>query len=282
MIEDKKKDAGIVIALPPEVAKLNKVDGFDPSTLLIPLTDEPGFTIPVSGKMTWFRLVYPDGRIRPEIIESTAGRSVVAAYLYADRRDPENEYIACNIGSCERNMENKFIMDRHLEVAASRAFARVLETAGFGCQYSSFNGLGDEGGGPSSTPMNRGGNSPRSNSSITQVEDKSDETIQQKSQETQGEPSSEHCSSHEPDTGDEPASIEGWKAILSFEDAKKVVTVHTSGANLGKTLGEIALTDPGTIEWIANKYSGRNTKAKAAAQILCKFSQEQAEGISAA
>lgn len=272
---DTKKDKGIVIELHPEIAKLNEVRGFNPAELLIPLQDEPGFTIPVSGKLTWFRLVYPKGKIHIRIADTTADRSVVEAYLYADRSDAENEYLAVNAGSCERNMENKFIQGRHLEVAASRAIARVLETAGFGCQYSSFNGLADEGGSPSSTPAAAGSGASKSSgkTTIKQLEEKQDG---EKEKAGEAEPSGSDVPAPDDGVGSDaqPTTVEEWKNVLSYEDAKAVVTVHTNGANKGKTLGELCLSDARAVAFVANKYGGKNLKAKAAAQILLEAGAE--------
>lgn len=278
MSETARKDTGIVIELHPEVAKLNEVRGFNPADLLLPLQDEPGYTIPVSGKMTWFRMVYPKGKIRVRVVETNADRSVVEAYLYADKSDPGEEYLAVNVGSCERNMENKFILGRHLEVAASRAIARVLETSGFGCQYSSMNGLADEGGASSSAPAAAGrvAAAVTGKTTVKQVEDH--DAKKEKAEE--GARSDTDVPSANDGVGrdEEPATVEEWKRVLSYEKAKGIITVHTSGANKGKTLGELCLSDMRAVQFVANKYDGRNLKAKAAAQILLEAGAAAANG----
>lgn len=76
---------------------------------------------------------------------------------------------------------------------------------------------------------------------------------------------------------EEPASVEEWKAVLSFEQAKRGVTVHASGANKGKTLGELCLSHMRAVHWVAGKYTGNNHKAKAAAQILIEAGEAAAK-----
>lgn len=44
---------------------------------------------------------------------------------------------------------------------------------------------------------------------------------------------------------------------------------------VGKTLGEVLMLDPGAIKWCATKFKG-DESIKAAAQLICDYSLEQA------
>ena len=55
--------------------------------------------------------------------------------------------------------------------------------------------------------------------------------------------------------------------LLNFEQAKSVV-IDGNGVNSGKTMGQLAIENPGSLQWYVNNYKGRNNLLRAAAQVL--------------
>lgn len=119
----------------PAVAALNKAPGFDPVKLLrrtvSQKTREPVMKLDLPYKKLWFRLLYPNGRIKLKALRVTEQMAIFEAQIYLDRMDPEP--ISSFTASCSREDSPG---GRYVEDAQEAAADEALSTAGFGLQFA--------------------------------------------------------------------------------------------------------------------------------------------------
>lgn len=72
----------------PAVQGLNKVSGFDRPRYLRKANGEYILDLPY--KKLWFRLKYPNGKIKYTLVRMTADAAIVEARTFFDRRDNES------------------------------------------------------------------------------------------------------------------------------------------------------------------------------------------------
>ena len=121
-------------------AEINKVEGLDTSKLIKPYVDpitgettEDGF-MPVKDRISWFRLVYPKGRIIPDTIAVTKDYVRCKAEIYLDD-NPDSVPIA--VGSAIIEFSNPVYGGNiAFNSAETCAIGRALSFAGFGTQAS--------------------------------------------------------------------------------------------------------------------------------------------------
>lgn len=120
---------------------LNKVVDFNPVEHMVPMRGTDGGIIvdeddkvkmhlPVSAALTWFRLVYPQGKTITEIVSFTEQYAIFVAKVYASKDDPMDGPLSVAY-SRQENMEGRKYPA--FESAESIALKRALENAGFGC-----------------------------------------------------------------------------------------------------------------------------------------------------
>ena len=77
----------------PAVAELNKVQGFDPRKLLRRTVSRTGkeevLKLDLRYKKLWFRLAYPNGRLKLNALRITEQLAIMEARVYLDRSDAE-------------------------------------------------------------------------------------------------------------------------------------------------------------------------------------------------
>lgn len=119
----------------PAVAALNKAPGFDPVKLLrrtvSQKTKEPVMKLDLPYKKLWFRLLYPNGRIKLKALRVTEQMAIFEAQIFLDRTDPEP--ISSFTASCARKNS---LNGRYVEDAQEEATDEALSTAGFGLQFA--------------------------------------------------------------------------------------------------------------------------------------------------
>ena len=90
---NKNGDSATMYGTMPAVAGLNRVEGFEPSGLLVrtvsPMTGEEGLEISLACKKLWFRLAYPKGRLQTDRVSLTEQVAVFEARVYLDCSDAE-------------------------------------------------------------------------------------------------------------------------------------------------------------------------------------------------
>ena len=141
MIESKKQSAMLYKAVP-EVASLNRVQGFDPLKLLrrtrSAQTGEPVLKLDLRYKRLWFRLACPRGRLRLNALRITEQIASFEAKVYRNQED--NEPISSYIAECSRDTTPGGL---YVEAAQAQALNTALSNAGFGIQFADVAG-GDD------------------------------------------------------------------------------------------------------------------------------------------
>lgn len=117
----------------PVVAELNRVPSFDPLKYLKRTAD--GMELPLKYKKLWFRLKYPQGRVRITNLRITDQLAMIEARVFLDRRDTEavsNYTITCDAKSAPDG--------EYVKQAQDLATDQALSDAGFGIQFVSADG----------------------------------------------------------------------------------------------------------------------------------------------
>lgn len=116
----------------PSVSELNKVSNFDPLKYL--RKTENGVELPLKFKKLWFRLKYPQGRVRISNIRITDQLAIIEARVFFDRKDTES--VANYTAKCEaKSVPN----GQYIQMAQYLATDKALTDAGFGIQFISAN-----------------------------------------------------------------------------------------------------------------------------------------------
>lgn len=114
----------------PVVAELNRVPSFDPLKYLKRTAN--GMELPLKYKKLWFRLKYPQGRVRITNLRITDQLAMIEARVFLDRRDTEavSSYtITCDAKSAPDG--------EYVKQAQDLATDQALSDAGFGIQFVS-------------------------------------------------------------------------------------------------------------------------------------------------
>lgn len=132
---NKNGDSATMYGTMPAVAGLNRVEGFEPSGLLVrtvsPMTGEEGLEISLACKKLWFRLAYPKGRLQTDRVSLTEQVAVFEARVYLDCSDAEP--VSSFVSGCTREDANGV---RYIQAAQDEAMDRALTDAGFGLQFA--------------------------------------------------------------------------------------------------------------------------------------------------
>ncbi|MGM9682950.1 MAG: hypothetical protein ACI3XQ_05065 [Eubacteriales bacterium] len=125
----KSADSTIMYNIP-VVAELNRVPNFDPMKFL--RATENGPKLDLKYKKLWFRLKYPQGRIRVSNLRITDQLAIIEARVFFDRKDTEsvaNYTVTCDAKSAPDG--------EYIRLAQDLATDRALSDAGFGIQFTS-------------------------------------------------------------------------------------------------------------------------------------------------
>lgn len=115
----------------PVVSELNKVQGFDPLKFLRK-TSKGEKKLDLKYKKLWFRLKYPNGRIKLSALKITDQLAIIEARVYFDKNDtqPKSSFIAQRDASSTPG-------GLYIESAQHAAIDQALSDAGFGVQFTS-------------------------------------------------------------------------------------------------------------------------------------------------
>lgn len=115
----------------PVVSELNKVQGFDPLKFLR-RTSKGERKLDLKYKKLWFRLKYPNGRIKLSALKITDQLAIIEARVYFDKNDtqPKSSFIAQRDASSTPG-------GLYIESAQHAAIDQALSDAGFGVQFTS-------------------------------------------------------------------------------------------------------------------------------------------------
>ena len=114
----------------PVVSELNKVQGFDPLKFLR-RTSKGEKVLDLKYKKLWFRLKYPNGRIKLSSLKITDQLAIIEARVYFDKNDaqPRSSFIAQREAKATPG-------GLYIESAQHAAIDQALSDAGFGVQFS--------------------------------------------------------------------------------------------------------------------------------------------------
>ena len=114
----------------PVVSELNKVQGFDPLKFLR-RTTKGEKVLDLKYKKLWFRLKYPNGRIKLSSLKITDQLAIIEARVYFDKNDaqPRSSFIA-------QREAKATLGGLYIESAQHAAIDQALSDAGFGVQFS--------------------------------------------------------------------------------------------------------------------------------------------------
>lgn len=236
----------------PVVAALNRVEGFDPRPLMRVISkDGQGdqLYLDVQFRKLWFRLRYPEGKIRKLIKQMTDDFAIVEARVYLDRNDAEDNYVANAFARRFRD-DSEFGL-KYMELAETAAIGRALADAGFGSQFADAEGDADP----------------------VQVDAGVDVKVYDDE-----DPFNVRGVVFAP-APVKPAytsatDVEAILASMTLSEAKGMKV--NIGANRGKTLGQIAIDRPGDLQWYVNSYSGPDNILRAAARLLLNTAMDKA------
>ena len=114
----------------PVVSEMNKVQGFDPLKFLR-RTTKGEKVLDLKYKKLWFRLKYPNGRIKLSSLKITDQLAIIEARVYFDKNDaqPRSSFIA-------QREAKATLGGLYIESAQHAAIDQALSDAGFGVQFS--------------------------------------------------------------------------------------------------------------------------------------------------
>ena len=112
----------------PVVSELNRVKGFDPTSFLRKTKDGPKLDLSV--KKLWFRLKYPNGRIKLSALKITDQLAIIEARVFFDKNDTQP------VSSFTAQTNNQTTPGGlYIEMAQHNAIDEALSSAGFGIQF---------------------------------------------------------------------------------------------------------------------------------------------------
>ena len=282
------------------VAALNHIEGFNPVDLARKIVNDgqpEQLYLDVKYRKLWFRLAHPQGKISSFIVNFTESMALVEARIYLDKNDNAENYISSSYSQKFRSTDPQF-GDKFLEMAQTAAIGRALADAGFGLQFADVGEENDPAQVDAGIQVNENNPIARSvNENAVSMQNKNAAQPmppQQNSQPQQSMmnqfyqqvqmagntigqagmmPAAENIQtkSQLPSTSEKPLGetmpVEELVQAMTYEQATKVV-IGGNGKYGGKTLGQVAVESPSSVNWFASSYTGNNNMIPAAARII--------------
>lgn len=244
----------------PAIAGLNRVDGFEPRSMMREIGDEQNkiLYLDVLFRKLWFRLKNPNGRISKRIIKLTDQLAVVEARVYLDKDDGEDNYLANAFGLRFYNADGEF-GPKYLEMAETAAAGRALSDAGYGSQFA------DAGEEYDPVQVDAGVFHPEVTPSATTPEE---------TEEAAAVPLPGAAASAALSAAPAPVKpvytmdmdVEQIKAMMTLEEAMNLTI--SAGSFKGRPLGQTAAEKPSCLSWFMTGYKGPDNILRAAAALL--------------
>ena len=290
------------------VRNLNSVEGFNPRDFMRVIQGEgesAKYYLDVAFRKLWFRLKYPEGRISKRLLKLENDMAVIEARVYLNYRDAEENFVA-NAFSHRFRADDSQFGSKFVELAETAATGRALADAGFGLQFADCEKETDpevadapfeprflqgEGAGMSyeagtvSETMDEAGTVMDENNlpGQHQIEEYLDTPVagqttpaMQQNAAVQG--ISPASASHTPQQNagaiDKKLPVEQIYAMLDRDTAAAVVV--NVGYSKGKTLGQIAIEKPDSLQWYVNQYNGPDNLLRAASKYLIDSALQKA------
>lgn len=276
------------------VAGLNRVEGFEPLDLARRITkenQEDQLYLDVKYRKLWFRLCNPNGKISKKLLTISENMAILEARVYLDRNDPEESYIGSGFSQKFRTDDPGF-GEKFLETAETAATGRALAEAGYGIQFAESEesdreqvdagipvpqqpgnptaypnmqtpqpNMPKQQQGMSFPPQNQMPQQPRTQGqAFPQINGGANN--QRNFMQAQNGRGGQGMSNQL----DPNQNVETLMNQLTYEQAKAVVI--GSGMHSGKTMGQLAMENPSSLEWYTKGYKGPNNLLRAAAWLL--------------
>lgn len=288
------------------VAALHKIEGFDPRKFMRLIEKEgqlPKYYLDVVYRKLWFRLCYPEGKIVKTIRSITAQMAIVEARVYLNKNDPDDSYVANAFA--QKYREDSEIGQKYVELAETAAVGRALSDAGFGLQFADREKEMDPE--VTEAPIDKSvmEGEPLIQEDFAEAMDAGEdlmddmipgqcdigdyipmpgEVLEQseapvsvptpvrEGRKAQRETSLEERFLQQNAT---PESVQGISKDMSVAEIYgklnrdlAVQVVVSAGCYKGKTLGQIAVEKPGSLQWYVDSYKGPDNLLRAAAKYL--------------
>lgn len=254
----------------PVVAELNCVEGFDPRCFMREIeteTQEKQLYLDVKYRKLWFRLKHPNGKIKKSIIKLTEQLAIVEAKIYLDKNDPEENYVASALAQRFFQQDDRF-GNRYVELAETASVGRALADAGFGIQFCDIGEESDPGIVDSGIPIGTSDGKGAGPAATTQPSPSGWNTADAAPSKTTAPAQSTQQPKTQPSKASYTATmpVDEICSLMTLDEAKKVVV--DCGIYRGKTLGQVALEKPGSLDWYVDSYKGPNNILRAGAKLL--------------
>lgn len=246
------------------VAALNHVEGFDPRQYMRTTSTEEGqgLYLDVKYRKLWFRLAHPLGKIKKIFHALNAEVAICEARVYLNKDDPEEQYVGSGTAQRFFKAGDKF-GESYVESAETAAVGRALAEAGFGSQFSDCDVTEPADATLADAPVAAAplpGPRPAPDASPAPAP---------------AAPPARRAPAPGPAAATPPVQEPALTPGMSFEQAYAAMTLDKAkavvidcGCYRGQTLGQLALTKPGSLHWYVDSYKGNNNLLRAAAKYL--------------
>ncbi len=269
------------------ISKINAVEGFDPELFAVEYTDlESGETrkrLPVMVQMAWFRLKYPEGKIKTKV---TSGKDcfVATARVYPSYKDSDDCYLAEATASRGYLAEKPSVSPR--EWAQTAAVGIALRNAGFGLQFSmageDFPNVAPDELGLMEGSASVQAETAESGAAVSAPEAAPVQTQTAEMQMAQNVTAMPVPQMQQPvdpvsDTRQGAVPQEPVQQELTYEERIQQAMSMPCPIKkyAGKTLGDLVATDPKALNWIVNKFHD-DKGTNEAARLICEYALGQA------
>lgn len=273
-----KEEKPILYDMSEAVRNLNKVEGFEPKDYLRKEESEEGisFYLDTKYRILWYRLKYPEGKVYkiPKVLNKEYATFEVR--VYAHRDDVFDNFLANGFASRYKDETKDFGLN-FVESAETAALGRALKDAGFGTQFCDVALPNDASKVDAGVQIildaeSYGVIDPDDESLPEGIEtpiavSPQDETAAEKEKPVAAERTMEK---EKPVELNKNMSVEELVKQMSVEYAKTIVVDY--GYDAGRTLGELAVKKPQSIEFHAKR--DQNNLVKAGAIVLLEASEK--------
>lgn len=241
------------------VAALNHVEGFDPKQYMRTTSTEEGqgLYLDVKYRKLWFRLAHPLGKIKKIFHALNAEVAICEARVYLNKDDPEEQYVGSGTAQRFFKAGDKF-GESYVESAETAAVGRALAEAGFGSQFSDCDVSEPADSTLADAPVAAAVTSPAASPAPAAP-------MARRSPAPAPAPAAATPPANEPALSP-GMSFEQAYAAMTMDKAKAVMI--DCGCYRGQTLGQLALSKPGSLHWYVDSYKGNNNLLRAAAKYL--------------
>ena len=254
----------------PVVSELNKVQGFDPLKFLR-RTTKGEKVLDLKYKKLWFRLKYPNGRIKLSSLKITDQLAIIEARVYFDKNDaqPRSSFIAQREAKATPG-------GLYIESAQHAAIDQALSDAGFGVQFSA-----------AAPTANAEKAAETVKEQPTVAETATAEQVSTEVPVTVAEAATEVINSAAPamedaegeeieeETADTDTAAPTYSSDMPVDEICSMMTYEEAGNVIvplgtckGWAMSQVADRRPASLKWYINGYSGNDNILRAAATIM--------------